>query len=63
MLQKEYYNKFKMLKSFIVSTHLEDIQENLHSYNTIIIIASNMKPCAGIDKGRIPTLQYIVRIN
>lgn len=43
--------------------HLEDIQENLHSYNTIIIIASNMKPCAGIDKSRIPTLQYIVRIN
>lgn len=31
-------------------------QQFLHSYNTIIIVASNMEPCAGIDKGRVPTL-------
>lgn len=36
--------------------------ESLHSNYTIIIVASYMKPCARIDKCRIPTLQNIVRI-
>ena len=28
----------------------------LHSYNTIVIVACNMKPRAGIDKSGVPTL-------
>jgi hypothetical protein len=36
--------------------------DNLHSYDTIIIVAGDMKPCTGVNQGRIPTLQDIVRI-
>lgn len=35
---------------------------SLHSYNVIFIVASDMKPSAGINKGGIPTLQNIVWI-
>ena len=30
--------------------------DSLHSYDTVIIVAGDMKPCAGVNEGRIPTL-------
>lgn len=35
---------------------------HLHPYNTIIVVARNMKPCAWIYKRWVPALQYIVWI-
>lgn len=28
----------------------------LHSYNTIVVVAGDMEPCARVDKRRVPTL-------
>ena len=36
--------------------------KNLHPYHTIIIVARDMKPCAQVYKGGIPTLQNVVGI-
>lgn len=35
---------------------------NLHTGHTVITIACNMKPRAGIDKGSIPALKNIIGI-
>lgn len=35
---------------------------NLHTGHTVITVACNMKPRAGIDKGSIPALKNVVRI-
>lgn len=37
-------------------------KQDLHSDDTILRIASNMEPCAGIDECGIPALQHIVWI-
>lgn len=36
--------------------------KDLHSYDTIIVVACDMEPCTWVDKSGIPTLQNIVRI-
>lgn len=35
---------------------------NLHSYDTVIIITGDMKPCAGVNKSGIPTLKNTIGI-
>lgn len=39
------------------------VQEVLHTGNTIVAVASDVKPSARIDKGWIPTLKNIVRVS
>lgn len=34
----------------------------IHTDDRVIVIAGDMKPGAGIDKGGIPALQHIVRV-
>jgi len=39
-----------------------DIERNLHTCNTIVAIASNMKPCTWSNKSSIPTLKHLIRV-
>lgn len=37
-------------------------ERRVHSGNAIILVAGDVKPSAGINKGRIPALENIIRI-
>lgn len=65
MLQKCLYklcsNSYESRHEYVLEDHPRE--RILHSYDAIVIVACDMKPCARVDKGRIPTLQDIIRIN
>lgn len=57
------YRSKKLFSHITVARYKWDINAGLHSCNTIVAIARDVKPSARIDKCWIPTLKNIVRIS
>lgn len=46
-------------RNYVLMQHML-LEKDLHSYNAIIVITSNVKPCARVNKSWIPTLKHTI---